>query len=166
MKQVRELSGCRKRSNLSQEAVAEKLGVSRQTLSRWERGETEIPAQYLPKLAELYGVSINELLEEIYGVTDKASVATSTETPEKPGEQTEVTLASTVQKPSRRYIIALCSMAAVIVLLAGLLILASTDRNKQQMDSIHDVQVDQKDMDIVRVDSVTGSEFDLDLPGE
>jgi len=54
----------------------------------------------------------------------------------------------------------------VIVLLAGLLILASTDRNKQQMDSIHDVQVDQKDMDIVRVDSVTGSEFDLDLPGE
>jgi len=26
--------------------------------------------------------------------------------------------------------------------------------------------VDQKDMDIVRVDSVTGSEFDLDLPGE
>ena len=116
MKQVRELSGCRKRSKLSQEAVAEKLGVSRQTLSRWERGETEIPAQYLPKLAELYGVSINELLEEIYSVTDTASVAASTEIPEKPGEQTEVTLASTVQKPSRRYIIALCSMAAVIVL--------------------------------------------------
>lgn len=166
MKQVRELSGCRKRSKLSQEAVAEKLGVSRQTLSRWERGETEIPAQYLPKLAELYGVSVNELLGEIYGVTDKASVATSTETPEKPGEQTEVTLASTVQKPSRRYIIALCSMAAVIVILAGLLILACTDRNKEQMDSKSDVHVTQDEMDLRPVNTEAGSEFDMVWPNE
>ena len=165
MKQVRELSGCRKRSKLSQEAVADKLGISRQTLYRWERGETEIPAQYLPKLAELYGVSVNELLEEIYGVIDKASVAASTETQEKPGEQTEVTLASTVQKPSRRYKIALCSMAAVIVLLAGLLILACTDRNKQY-GSGQGTHVSQNNMQTEHIDPDNRSNFDMEWPDD
>lgn len=38
----------RKRSGLSQEGVAEKLGVSRQTVSKWETGET-VPDIYQSK---------------------------------------------------------------------------------------------------------------------
>ena len=34
------LAGARRKSGLSQEAVAEKLGVSRQTISKWETDET------------------------------------------------------------------------------------------------------------------------------
>ena len=36
------LSAARKKSGLSQEAVAEKLGVSRQTVSKWETDESQI----------------------------------------------------------------------------------------------------------------------------
>lgn len=49
------LSGARKKSGLSQEEVAEKLGVSRQTVSKWEQDET-VPDIYqsknLPRLTE------------------------------------------------------------------------------------------------------------------
>lgn len=52
----------RKRAGKSQEAVAEKLGVSRQTISKWETGET-IPDIYQTKrLSELYGLSLDELV--------------------------------------------------------------------------------------------------------
>ena len=37
----RHLFQARKQSGLSQEAVAEKLGVSRQTISKWETDETQ-----------------------------------------------------------------------------------------------------------------------------
>ena len=49
------LSGARKRKGLSQEAVAEKLGVSRQTISKWETGETLPDIRQAKKLAVLYG---------------------------------------------------------------------------------------------------------------
>ena len=53
----------RKRAGKSQEAVAEKLGVSRQTISKWETGET-IPDIYQTKrLSELYGLSLDELVD-------------------------------------------------------------------------------------------------------
>ena len=53
----------RKKSGLSQEAVAEKLGVSRQTISKWETNET-VPDIYQSKrLAKLYNLSLDELIE-------------------------------------------------------------------------------------------------------
>ena len=53
----------RKRVSLSQETVAEKLGVSRQTISKWETDET-IPNIYQSKkLATLYKLSLDELIE-------------------------------------------------------------------------------------------------------
>ncbi len=53
----------RKKTGLSQEMVAEKLGVSRQTISKWETGET-IPDLYQSKrLAQLYQLSLDELIE-------------------------------------------------------------------------------------------------------
>lgn len=38
---------CRKKAGLSQEALAEKLGVSRQAISKWETGES------VPELSKL-----------------------------------------------------------------------------------------------------------------
>lgn len=53
----------RKKSGLSQEEVAEKIGVSRQTISKWETNET-IPDIYQSKrMAKLYNVSLDELVE-------------------------------------------------------------------------------------------------------
>ncbi len=53
----------RKRKNYSQEYVAEKVHTSRQTVIRWENGTSEPNAETIKKLAELYDVSINYLLE-------------------------------------------------------------------------------------------------------
>lgn len=52
----------RKQHNLSQEELAEKIGVSRQAVSKWERGEASPDTENLILLAELYGVSLDELL--------------------------------------------------------------------------------------------------------
>lgn len=57
------LFNARKKSGLSQEQVAEKLGVSRQTISKWELGET-IPDIYQSKrLSTLYHLTLDELIE-------------------------------------------------------------------------------------------------------
>ena len=48
----------RKKSGLSQEAVAEKLGVSRQTISKWESDETVPDIRQSKKMAMLYNVCL------------------------------------------------------------------------------------------------------------
>lgn len=53
----------RKSHNLSQEALAEKLGISRQAVSKWERAEASPDTDNLIMLARLYGVSLDELLK-------------------------------------------------------------------------------------------------------
>lgn len=53
----------RKKKGLSQEDVAEKLGVSRQTISKWETDETLPDIRQSKKLAVLYGLSLDELIE-------------------------------------------------------------------------------------------------------
>lgn len=53
----------RKSNNLSQEALAEKLGISRQAVSKWERAEASPDTDNLILLARLYGVSLDELLK-------------------------------------------------------------------------------------------------------
>lgn len=53
----------RKKAGLSQETVAEKLGVSRQTISKWETDETIPDIYQSKKLAKLYHLSLDELIE-------------------------------------------------------------------------------------------------------
>lgn len=57
------LVNLRKSNNLSQEALAEKLGISRQAVSKWERAEASPDTDNLILLARLYGVSLDTLLQ-------------------------------------------------------------------------------------------------------
>lgn len=57
------LVNLRKENNLSQEALAEKLGISRQAVSKWERAEASPDTDNLILLARLYGKSLDELLK-------------------------------------------------------------------------------------------------------
>lgn len=52
----------RKERGLSQEALAEKLGVSRQAVSKWERAEASPDTDNLIMIARLYGISLDDLL--------------------------------------------------------------------------------------------------------
>ena len=53
----------RKKSGLSQENVAEQLGVSRQTISKWETDETLPDIRQSKKLAMLYHMTLDQLIE-------------------------------------------------------------------------------------------------------
>lgn len=52
----------RKANGFSQEELAEKIGVSRQAISKWERSESSPDTDNLIALANLYGITIDELL--------------------------------------------------------------------------------------------------------
>lgn len=51
----------RKLHNLTQEDVAEKVGVSRQAVAKWESGETMPDLEKSRLLAETFGVSLDDL---------------------------------------------------------------------------------------------------------
>lgn len=62
LKTANRLVELRKSHGLSQEELAEKLGVSRQAVSKWERGESSPDTDNLIMLADLYGLSLDEMI--------------------------------------------------------------------------------------------------------
>lgn len=56
------LTMLRKKRGYSQEQLAEKLGVSRQAVSKWERAEASPDTDNLIALAKIYEISLDELL--------------------------------------------------------------------------------------------------------
>ena len=71
------ISSLRKAQGLTQEQLAEKCSVSAQAVSKWENDLTAPDIALLPRLSELFGVTIDELLgvqrAEVVAV-DKATV--------------------------------------------------------------------------------------------
>lgn len=61
----------RKENRMSQENLAEKLGVSAQAVSKWENGQSCPDISLLPQIAKLLGVSVDELLT---GKTDEVKL--------------------------------------------------------------------------------------------
>lgn len=53
----------RKKRNFSQEELADKVGVARQTISKWELGETSPDLKQAKKLSNIFGVSLDELVD-------------------------------------------------------------------------------------------------------
>ena len=56
------LRNLRKQYNMSQEALAEKLNVSRQAISNWENGKTQPDADMLIKISSIFQVSLDEMI--------------------------------------------------------------------------------------------------------
>ena len=52
----------RKRKNMTQEALAEKIGVARQTVVKWEAGESAPDLETAGLLAEALGVTLDDLV--------------------------------------------------------------------------------------------------------
>lgn len=68
------LVNLRRQNQLSQEGLAGKIGVSRQAISKWERGEGLPDLHNMSRLSSLYGLSIDEILN---GSTSKDSSGTT-----------------------------------------------------------------------------------------
>lgn len=73
MKLSENILSLRKKNNLSQEQLAEKVNVSRQTISNWELGETSPNPEQLILLSKILQVSIDYLLgnEVNYKINNK-----------------------------------------------------------------------------------------------
>lgn len=72
MNRLKEL---RKEKDLSQQALANELGISKRTLAYWESGESQIKPDKAQQLADFFGVSVGYLL----GYSDKEERSSSIE---------------------------------------------------------------------------------------
>ena len=59
----KKIMNLRKKNGLSQEELAEKIDVARQTISKWELGETSPDIKQAKKLARIFKVSLDELTD-------------------------------------------------------------------------------------------------------
>ena len=57
----KKLSELRKQNGISQEKLAEMVGVSRQAVTKWESGKSNPDTENLIRLAEIFGISLDEL---------------------------------------------------------------------------------------------------------
>lgn len=93
---------CRKRCGLSQEALAEKIGVSRQAISKWETGEATPELSKLALLAKTFGVTADWL------ISDEEPPKTAAQTPPEqpyaaPAENWASSLPGAIGNLVRRY---------------------------------------------------------------
>lgn len=106
------LAQLRKEKGLSQMEVASELGVSRQAVSRWERGVTVPTSDNLFCLGQLYGVTLDEL---VYGTPE--------EPVKKPPDESEAGENILSEKPSCKKIVGVAAFICIcsILLLWGVL---------------------------------------------
>ena len=88
MKLPEKLLTLRKRSGLSQEALAEKLGVSRQTVSRWELGTAQPELGSLLPLCRLFGVPAAVCRQAACSTTTRRGMPTPRPVPPLPSSAT------------------------------------------------------------------------------
>ena len=74
LKKIREVA------KMTQAELAEKIGVSRQSIVRYENGNCEPRASELSKMAEVLGCSVDELLRDDVNPTSSPSAKTGGET--------------------------------------------------------------------------------------
>lgn len=69
------LRAAREKAGLSQRAVAEKLFVSQQAVGKWERGESTPGPDAIGQMAEIFGVSADQLIGVEKSPADNVSEA-------------------------------------------------------------------------------------------
>lgn len=63
----------RKQNGYTQEQVAEKLGVSRQAVAKWERGESVPDIENVIALADMYEVTVDSLVRNMSSLGERHS---------------------------------------------------------------------------------------------
>ena len=113
----------RKKNGWSQEELAEHLGVSRQSVSKWESGMSVPDLNKIIAMSELFGVSTDYLLkDELDAPTPSETTGKDTAAPVRTvtAEEANEYLAA-VEKHSRRITlgVALCILSPILLLLLG-----------------------------------------------
>lgn len=114
MTQREKLIILRDKAGMSQQVLADRLGVSRQAVTRWESGETSPTMDKMITLSKIYGVSLDWLCSE-KGIEEQE---------EQHKEETEKK-----QKPIKKKMIVLLAATVIILIALGTVIgIASSKR--------------------------------------
>ena len=107
----------RKKEGLSQEELGEKLNVTRQTVSKWELGQSKPDTDKLVELCSLLGVSVNDLMDDNVSITNNSHRIDSFE-----------------MKPRRWLLVVLIvvALAITVILLNKIMTDAKTNDNKEK----------------------------------
>lgn len=97
----------RRKHGMSQEQLAEKAGVSRQAVSKWETGQSTPELEKLMALARCFGITIDELLaEQPETAAGEGKGEGEGKVPDPPGRK-------------RKWGLGLCLLGGVLFLLTG-----------------------------------------------
>ncbi len=124
----------RKHHGLTQAGLAEKINYSDKAVSKWERGESMPDVLTLVQLAELFGITVNDLLKD------------PDELPENPGKveqvMTKAVEKTMKRKANKRIILGLSSILVWTVALLLFVILSSLDIPKSWIAFIYAIPAD------------------------
>lgn len=109
----------RRKSGLSQEQLAEKIGVSRQAISKWESGTSKPEIEKLLALSECFNISLDEL------VKDEVAKQETSEVPQK-SEEDKVS-----KVVEMKVGIGLCLIGAICLILSGVMMVTSPSATDQ-----------------------------------
>lgn len=109
----------RRKSGLSQEQLAEKIGVSRQAISKWESGTSTPELEKLLALSECFDTTLDELVREQVSCGDTNEAPQKTES-EKVSKAVEIKVG-----------IGLCLVGAICLILSGIMMIMSPSVVKQ-----------------------------------
>ena len=124
----------RKRLGLTQAGLAEKLNYSDKAVSKWERGESVPDVLTLVQLAELFGITVNDLLVDPNALPENPGAVERVM-----GKAVEKTLK---RKADKRIILALSSILVWSVALLIFVVLSSLGLPKSWMAFFYAVPVD------------------------
>ena len=109
----------RKEHRLTQAALAEKLNYSDKAVSKWERGESIPDVLTLVQMAELFGITVNDLLRDPNALPEPAG---------KVEKAMELAVEKTLhRKPNKKSILGLASLMVWFVALLLFVVLSSLD---------------------------------------
>ena len=133
------LTQARRTAGLTQADVAARLNVSRQAVSRWESGQSKPSTERLLALGELYGVSIDQLLNT--GNVEEPAVKIVSAPPEV--ELTEPLIPE--KRRTRAWLkYAAAALCGALLMLAIILLLKKSDSSEKTVDvqQLTDMDVD------------------------
>lgn len=113
MKLSEKIYELRKANNLSQEQLAEKVGVSRQSISKWESGESSPELERLVVLSQVFNVTTDYLLKN----SEADELTIRTERLEKKQEELKIEIINTQIKNIRILSIAFIYIIAFAIFL-------------------------------------------------
>ena len=113
----------RKQNSLTQEQLAERLTITRQTVSKWELGESEPDVTYLIQLSEIFQVTTDYLLKDVPNTNTTLSV-------DSPSEKEQA-----LQKKVKIWKSGFFILLGVVVLIIGVLIFVLLNHFNQSEES-------------------------------